>query len=59
MTDPANQSIGVRGGPSDPGMDEDSTGLPRFRTWRGVYWFVLIVFVVCVILLKAFELAFS
>jgi len=40
-------------------MDEDSTGLPRFRTWRGVYWFVLIVFVVCVILLKAFELAFS
>jgi hypothetical protein len=40
-------------------MDEGSTGLPGLRTWRGVYWFVLIVFVACVVLLKAFELAFS
>lgn len=52
---------GMRPGssPSDPGMDEPSTGLPGLGTWRGVYGFVLVVFVVCVILLKVFELAFS
>lgn len=37
----------------------DSTGLPGFRTWLGVYGFVLFVFVVCVVLLKVFERAFS
>ena len=48
-----------RGASSDPGMEERSTGLPGFGTWRGVYGFVLIVFVALVVLLKAFELAFS
>lgn len=48
-----------RGASSDSGMEERSTGLPGFRTWRGVYGFVLIVFVALVVLLKAFELAFS
>jgi hypothetical protein len=48
-----------QGTSSDPGMDEHLTGLPGFGTWRGIYLFVLIVFVACVMLLKAFELAFS
>jgi hypothetical protein len=59
MKDRPNQTMHVRGGSSDPEKDEHSTGLPGFRTWRGVYCFVLIVFVACVMLLKAFELAFS
>ena len=59
MTDRPNQTAHPRGTSSDPEMDEHSTGLPGFRTWRGVYFFVLIVFVACVMLLKAFELAFS
>jgi hypothetical protein len=48
-----------RGAASDPRVTEPSTGLPGFRTWRAVYGFVLVVFVVCVVLLKVFELAFS
>ncbi len=59
MTDRPNQAVRPRGASSDPGMDEHSTGLPGFSTWRGVYVFVLIVFVACVLLLKGFELAFS
>lgn len=34
----------------DPTTD-DSPGVPRFRTWRGVYLFVFFFFVVCVALL--------
>ena len=59
MTDRPNQTLHPRDASSDPGMDEHSTGLPGVSTWRRVYYFVLIVFVACVILLKAFELAFS
>jgi hypothetical protein len=40
-------------------MEERSTGLPGFSTWRGVYGFVLIVFVAVVMLLKVLELAYS
>ena len=59
MTDRPNQAVRPGGVSSDPGVDEHSTGLPGFNTWRGVYLLVLTVFVVCVIMLKAFELAFS
>jgi len=59
MTDRPNQAMHPRDASSDPGMGEHSTGLPGFSTWRGVYFFVLIVFVACVVLLKAFELVFS
>jgi hypothetical protein len=59
MMDRPNQNMQPRSSPSDPRTDENSTGLPGFSTWRGVYYFVLIVFGVCVMLLKAFELAFS
>jgi hypothetical protein len=29
--------------------DDDSPGVPGFRTWRSVYWFVLAWFVACVL----------
>jgi len=59
MTDRGNPHVEPRGASSAPETDGHSTGLPGFHTWRGVYVFVLIVFVACVVLLKAFELAFS
>jgi len=57
--DRLDQAIRSQGPSPDPGGDEQATGLPGVGTWRSVYILVLIVFVVCVILLKAFELAFS
>jgi hypothetical protein len=51
--------------PSDPttgagGSDKDKdTGLPWPRSWRGVYLFVVVVFVVWVSLLTAFMRAFA
>lgn len=59
MTDRPDQFSQSRGSAPDPGMEERSTGLPGFGTWRSVYVAVIVVFIVCVILLKAFELAFS
>jgi hypothetical protein len=59
MMDRSNPITRSRSTSFDSGSDEPSTGLPGFRTWRGVYCLVLIVFVACVMLLKAFELAFS
>jgi hypothetical protein len=35
--------------------DEDVPGVPGFRTWRGVYWFVFIAFVAVVIALTIFS----
>jgi hypothetical protein len=31
--------------------DDQTTGLPLFRTWRSVYILVLVNFVLCVVLL--------
>ena len=48
-----------------PSMDEppapetERTGLPWFRTWRGVYLFVLGCFVLYVVLLTVLTRAFS
>lgn len=39
--------------------DDNSTGLPGFRSWRGVYWFVLGVFAVWVGLLTLLTGLFS
>ncbi len=39
--------------------DDDSPGLPFFRTWRGVYWFVAGCFVAYVILLAALSRMFA
>jgi hypothetical protein len=34
--------------PSDSN-DENAPGVPGFRSWRGVYWFVLAWFIACVL----------
>lgn len=39
---------------NSPEPDDDSPGVPGFRTWRGVYLFVFGCFVVVVILLTVF-----
>lgn len=43
---------------ADPEND-DSPGLPGFRSWRGVYWFVLGCFALVVIALTWFSHAFA
>ena len=44
--------------PAPPGENEPP-GLPGFRTWRGVYIFVFIFFVLCVVLLALLSRAFA
>jgi hypothetical protein len=39
--------------------NDDSPGLPGFRTWRGVYWFVFGTFVAVVITLTLFSKFFA
>jgi hypothetical protein len=39
--------------------DQNATGLPLLRTWRAVYWFVLVVFVLYVVLLTTLSRVFS
>ena len=39
--------------------DDDKPGLPFFRSWRGVYWFVLGTFVAVVALLALFTGVYS
>jgi hypothetical protein len=38
---------------------DETTGFPGLRTWRGVYTFVLVIFVVWVALLIALTRAYS
>ena len=45
--------------PPDQRPDAELPGLPGFRTWRGVYLFVLGWFVLVVILLASFSRIFS
>ncbi|HEV8540833.1 MAG TPA: hypothetical protein VGR78_00445 [Verrucomicrobiae bacterium] len=39
--------------------DNETPGVPGFRTWRGVYWFVMGWFMLVVILLALFTRAFA
>ena len=39
--------------------DDDSPGLPGFPTWRGVYWFVCICFLLVVAGLTIFSRHFG
>ena len=39
--------------------ENDPPGVPGFRTWRGVYIFVLIFFVLCVVLLALLSRALA
>ena len=43
----------------EPSDHDESPGVPGFRTWRGVYLFVFVFFVLCVVLLALFSLAFA
>jgi hypothetical protein len=45
--------------PADPATDDASPGVPGFRTWRGVYLFVFIIFVLVVVLLTLFSRLFA
>lgn len=43
--------------PSPP--DDEAPGVPGFRTWRGVYWFVLGWFAAVVVALTVFARVFA
>jgi hypothetical protein len=43
----------------EPSVDQEGTGLPVFRTWLAVYWFVFAAFAAWVVLLTALTRAFS
>jgi hypothetical protein len=45
--------------PKLPEPDDEITGLPGFRTWRGVYWFVFACFIAVVIGLTVFSRYFA
>ncbi len=45
--------------PPDPHNSDDSPGVPGFRTWRGIYLFVFVCFVVVVVLLAVFSHYFT
>jgi hypothetical protein len=39
--------------------DEESPGVPLFRTWRGVYWFVFGCFAAAVLALTIFSQVYA
>ena len=43
----------------EPKPNDETTGFPGLRTWRGVYTFVLVTFAVWVVLLILLTRAFS
>lgn len=45
--------------PPDPSGENEPPGVPGFRTWRSVYIFVFIFFVLCVVLLALLSRAFA
>lgn len=45
--------------PADIENSDASPGVPGFRTWRGVYGFVFVFFVVVVLLLALFSRVFA
>lgn len=45
--------------PSTPEPNDDAPGVPGFRTWRGVYWFVFACFIAVVIALTVFSHFFA
>lgn len=44
---------------SDQPAHDESPGVPGFRTWRGIYLFVFVSFVLVVVLLALFSRAFA
>ena len=47
------------GGRVPPAPADESPGVPGFRTWRGVYWFVLAFFVAIVAALTVFSRVYA
>lgn len=45
--------------PPDPQSSDETPGVPGFRTWRGVYLFVFVCFVLVVVLLALFSRYFA
>jgi hypothetical protein len=45
--------------PSDQPARDESPGVPGFRTWRGIYLFVFVCFVLVVVLLALFSRLFA
>ena len=45
--------------PPEQSAQDESPGVPGFRSWRGIYLFVFICFVFCVVLLALFSRAFA
>ena len=45
--------------PPVPATDDKSPGVPGFRTWRGIYVFVFVFFVLVVALLAIFSRWFA
>jgi hypothetical protein len=45
--------------PSAREIETENPGVPGFRTWRGIYWFVFIAFAVVVGLLTLFARLFA
>jgi len=58
---PRDDTIDSHAGPPDPssGSDDQTTGLPWPGSWRGVYIFVFVSFVIWVGLLVALTVIFS
>jgi len=42
-----------------PSGENEPPGVPGFKTWRGVYAFVFVFFVLCVVLLALLSRAFA
>jgi len=49
----------MKSSPPDSTDQDESPGLPGFRTWRGVYLFVFLFFVFSVVLLALFSRFFA
>jgi hypothetical protein len=45
--------------PPDQPANDESPGVPGFRTWRGIYYFVFAGFVLVVVLLALFSRYFA
>jgi hypothetical protein len=45
--------------PSDRPTNDESPGVPGFRTWRSIYLFVFVCFVLVVVLLALFSRLFA
>ena len=43
----------------EPSGENEPPGVPGFRSWRGIYLFVFLFFVLCVVLLALLSRAFA